>query len=211
MRLSPTAAPVGLALSADGARLYLTSQVAPPMLGWTSNCPSEQGAGAMHPEGLLAVVDVARAATAPAQAAVAYAPAGCNPVRLDLTPDGRSVWVTARGSGEALRFDLAALGPHGEGRPLRVKVGTSPVGVAVRPDGAQVWVADSDRFSAGRASLALVAPAQGDSPRLAGTLKVGAFPRDLVFLPDGRTLVAALYGAQAVLLHPTSDNLAASR
>jgi DNA-binding beta-propeller fold protein YncE len=55
-------APVGLAFSADGTRLYSTSEVGPR--AWPAKCTSE---GPPHPEGVLLVIDVAKAASEPAR------------------------------------------------------------------------------------------------------------------------------------------------
>lgn len=194
-------APVGLALSADGKTLFSTNQSA----GAGSECKPEQANGRPHAQGALLAIDVVRAVADPAHAVVGAIRAGCNPVRVAASSDGRTLWVSARGDGTVIGFD-PAMAASGRGQSVVVAVGPSPVGLAIRPDGAQLWVANSDRFSTASGSLALVTPASPAGARLATTLKVGAFPRDLRFLPDGRTLVVALFGAQAVLLHPTGGS-----
>jgi DNA-binding beta-propeller fold protein YncE len=73
------------------------------------------------------------------------------------------------------------------------------VGVVVRPDGRQVWVANSDRFKGGVGSLSMVSPAGGAQRREAS----GKFPRDIGFLPDGKTLVVAQYDSKAIQFVPT--------
>jgi len=194
-------APVGLALSADGRRLYATSEIASAP-GLPAPCaPQVAGRGREQPEGTLSVIDVAAAGRDPAKALVAVRTAGCSPVRVALSPDGGTAWVTARGDDRVEGFATARLSGATTGPPeISVKVGTAPVGVAARPDGAQVWVANSDRFSAnGNGSLTAVSP----SGAVVRTVPSGRFPRDLRFLPDGKTLVVAEFGSQAVQFVPT--------
>lgn len=195
-------APVGLALSPDGSRLFSTSQ----SLGSASECKPEQDGGRMHAKGALFAIDIAKAATDPRHAVAGVARIGCNPVRVVASADGRSLWISERGDGHVLGLDPASLSPGApQGRVASIAVGPSPVGLAIRPDGAQLWVANSDRFASAAGSLALITPANPAEARLSGTVKAGAFPRDLRFLPDGRTMVAALFGEDAVMVHPTGD------
>jgi DNA-binding beta-propeller fold protein YncE len=197
-RVPQAQAPVGLALSPDGARLYATSQTAG---AGAETCAAEQGGGGRaHARGAVFVIDAARAASDPAHAVVGGAPAGCNPVRVAASPDGTRVWVTARGDGELLGFDAGAL--SGRAEPVvRVKVGTSPVGVALSPDGARAWVSASDRFGGGSAALVQV-DLSARPPAVSRRLPADGFPRDLRLLPDGRTLAAALYTGRAIRLEP---------
>jgi DNA-binding beta-propeller fold protein YncE len=103
-------------------------------------------------------------------------------------------------------LDTSALAPGASpGKSVSIAVGRSPVGLAIRPDGTQLWVANSDRFASAAGSLTLVTPANPREARPAGSFNVGAFPRDLRFMPDGRTLVIALFGEQAVMVHPTAS------
>lgn len=84
--------PVGMALSPDGAHLYVTSEFSPEgarTYGTHLGTPSG---------GALAVIDVARAERTPATSVVGEEPTGCQPVRVALSPDGTVEWVTARGS-----------------------------------------------------------------------------------------------------------------
>jgi DNA-binding beta-propeller fold protein YncE len=195
-------APVGLAVSADGRRLYATSEIA-NAAGLAAPCaPQVAGRGRNQPQGALSVIDVDMAGSDPGKALVGAAMAGCGPVRVALSPDGAMAWVTARGDDRLLGFATAKLSAAGAaGAPqVSIQVGSAPVGVAARPDGAQVWVADSDRFAAnGACSLTAVSP-QGAVLR---TVPSGRFPRDLRFLPDGKTLVAAVFGSRAVQFVPT--------
>lgn len=195
-------APVGLALSPDGTRLFSTSEIA----GSSGECKAEQGGGRPHAPGGLFAIDVAKAATDPRHAVLGAVRAGCNPVRVVISADGRTLWVSQRGDGRVMALDPAALTLGATpAKSTSIAVGRSPVGLALRPDGAQLWIANSDRFGSGGAGLALIAPAGPAGARVVATMKMGGFPRDLRFLPDGRTLVVALYGEGAVLLHRTDD------
>ena len=196
-------APVGLALSPDGRFLFATSQRMPAGATFPTRCQaeSEEEGGGLHPEGGLSLIDVARARTDPAHALLAVAPAGCNPVRVGLSGDGARAWVTARGENAVYGFDVAGLTATPP-KPSRTRypAGDSPVGVAVQPGSGVVWVSDSNRFSPGRqGELQSIALAPGQAPVV---LRSRRFPRDLAFLPDGRTLVVAQFGSDAVQLAP---------
>ncbi len=90
-------APVGLVFSPDGRRLYTTSEIGQPGTSPVT-CPREGGGGGAMPQGLLTVVDVARAAGDPAASILAKVPGGCDPVRVALSRDGARAFVTTRGA-----------------------------------------------------------------------------------------------------------------
>jgi DNA-binding beta-propeller fold protein YncE len=195
-------APVGLALSPDGTKLYATSEIAPPAGKFVVRCPPQAGGrGPDQPVGMLSVIDVAKAATDGKAAVLAVAAAGCGPVRVALSADGATAWVTARGDNRLLAFTTAEL--HGIAADPKVasyRVGTAPVGVAVRPDGAEVWVSNSDRFErGGEGSLSALALPGGQVRSVAS----GQFPRDMVFLPDGKTLAVAVFASHELQIVPT--------
>jgi DNA-binding beta-propeller fold protein YncE len=195
-------APVGLALSPDGATLFSTSQVK----GSSDDCKPEREGGRTHAQGVLVAINVALAAQDPQHAVAGEIRAGCNPVRVVMSADGRNLWISQRGQDSVMSVDVASvISSTVPGKPLSLPVGRSPVGLAARPDGTQLWVANSDRFATVSGSLTVISPANPIDAKASGTLAVGAFPRDLRFMPDGRTLVVALYGDGAVLLHPTGN------
>lgn len=188
------AAPVGLAFSPDGQWLYATSQRGPARM--KAICKPEQKEGQVHPQGLLFKIDVAKAASDPAHALVTAWPAGCNPVRVAMAPSGKQLWVTARGDNALLKVQLDDAGRASIGD---FPIGDSPVGIAVRPDGKQVWVAVSDRFGKhGSGQLAGLTPLDGSAQTKLLSVVAPGFPRELSFLPDGRTLVATLFDAKQV-------------
>ena len=104
-----------------------------------------------------------------------------------LSGDGRTAWVSARGENAVFAFSLSNL-TRG-----RLAVGDSPVGLAVQPGDGRLWVSDSSRFE----------DAEGDVRTVNATppvrIKSGRYLR---FLPDGRTLVVAVFGSEAVQLIP---------
>ena len=186
-------APVGLALSPTGRWLYSTSEVG----SGDALCPAE-GRGRTHPAGMLMVVDVARSASDPAGAVLARVPAGCNPVRVAVSPAGDRVYVTARGSHALQVFDADKLMTDASHALLAsVPVGPSPVGLAAT--GNQVFVANSDRFSGRQQSSLSVVDA--NHPQAApGQLSAGGFPRELKLTPDGKRLLVTLFEAGSVEL-----------
>ena len=197
------AAIAGLALSPDGHRLYVTSEVARPgaraaneRLPVLAHGGCRQGDGPAQPFGLLSVIDVAGAESGAANAIVATTAAGCSPVRATVSPDGRTVWVAARGDDKVLAFSAALL----ERDPANALLGAgdsggkAPVGLALFADGAQLAVANSNRFGGARATgnLALL-NANPAAPMVTTTVAATYFPRSISVAKDGRTLFLADY------------------
>jgi DNA-binding beta-propeller fold protein YncE len=207
-------APVGLAVSPDGRWLYATSE-----LSATARFPSQPAARPASPgqragaaavpgpdvPGTLTVVSVRRAETDPARSVVATVEAGCQPVRVITSADGRAVWVTARASDALLGFSAALLRSD-PARSLiaRVWVGEAPVGLALVDHGGRIVVADSNRFLAPGASSSLavvnVGAALAGKPALAGLLPAGQFPREMAPEPGGRTLLVTNFDSGQVEL-----------
>lgn len=198
-------APVGLAFSPDGRWLYATNEVGPAKKGHT--CPDESHRGYEHAPGVLVIVDARKAATDPEHALAGALVAGCNPVRVAASPDGKWVWVTARGSNKLLRFQMdewPAQADHIVSTSF--DIGVSPVGIAVRPDGRQVWVALSNRFGDDEAGqLVGLEDTTQDSPAKLLSAPAKGFPREVSFLPDNRTVAVTLFNANQVELIPTPD------
>jgi DNA-binding beta-propeller fold protein YncE len=190
-------APVGLALTADGARLYVASEVAAKGRALANAGVPEvvrarcQESGAAN--GTLAVIDALKAVTDPANAVVATFAAGCAPVRVALSPRDDVAWVTARGDDRLLAFDTAKMHDDpAHALVANVGVGPSPVGVAIVQDGALAVVANSDRFSGMLASSTIdvvdTARAIAHQDAVVKSLPAGTFPREFAEAPDHRTL-----------------------
>lgn len=131
--------------------------------------------------------------------------AGCNPVRVAASPNGKWVWVTARGSNKLVRFQIGDSPAWDHIVSSSFEVGVSPVGVAVRPDGRQVWVALSNRFGDEKAGkLVGLEDATQETPTKFLSAPAAGFPREVSFLPDNRTVVVTLFSANQVELIPTS-------
>jgi DNA-binding beta-propeller fold protein YncE len=183
-------APVGLAVSPDGRWIYATSE-------------SAKGAATAQAAGTVTVIGLRQAETRPADAVAGTVPAGCSPVRVVTSADGKVVWVTARGSDAVLGFSAAALRTDpGHALLARVQVGEAPVGLALSGDGQRLVVADSDRFSAkgATANLAVVnvRAALAGRPALLGLIPAGAFPREMTVIPRTDTLLVTDYLAEQV-------------
>jgi DNA-binding beta-propeller fold protein YncE len=144
---------LGLSVSPDGRRLYEVS---------------ESAVVAGQRPGALNVIDTARALRTPRRAVVARVSAPCAPVRVAASPNGITVWVTARDANSLLGYSTAALA-RAPSRALAsvTRVGPTPLGLVVVDSGHRVLVADADLADA-------IAPAAGN--------------RALVTDSDGRSL-----------------------
>lgn len=185
--------PVGLALSPDGRWLYATSE-------------------GTNGHGVLSVIAVSQATRDPARAVIARVAAGCQPVRVALSGDGRYAWVTARGSNDLLGFDTASLRAD-KPAALRavVRVGLEPVGVGILDAGRYALVADSGRFlnSSQPQTLALVdlSAALAGRPRVDRWFAAGEFPREVVV--SDQTAVVTNFDSDTVESVALSGALAA--
>ena len=174
---------VGIAVSPDGQQLYATTY------------------GAYGPHGQLWVIDAARAESGATGAAVLrHVAAGCQPLRVAVSPDSRTVWVTALQSNALLAFSAANL----ESNPSKalkavVRVGSEPVGLLLVDGGRIALVANSNRgLVTGTGSrrpqtvsVVSTAAALDHRSALIGAVPAGLFPRDITFdQADGRVLLA---------------------
>jgi DNA-binding beta-propeller fold protein YncE len=205
--------PISLTLTAGDRYMFATSQWAPASYGWPVECKREAGNGnndptPINPQGAIHVIDVSKLETDPAHSIVANVPAGCSPVRLVLSPDGSRAYVTARNSNALLAFDAAKLvSDPAHARVGEAAVGTAPVGIAVIDSGRTVIVTNSNRF-AGRTddqqTLTVVDAAKMESSPATGanvgSIRAGAFPREMRVTADGRTLVLTNFGSKTIQL-----------
>ncbi|MDQ6726891.1 MAG: YncE family protein [Actinomycetota bacterium] len=186
--------PVGIALSRDGHWLYATSQAGAP--------PGASPAGpSLGPEqGTLSVVKVATAVSDPANAVLTSVAAGCNPVRVISSTDGKTLWVTARASNALLGFSSTELRTDPRHALVaRVPVGQAPVGVALVRHDTRLIVANPNRFSdpgsSGNLSVIDAGAALGGRPSVLGVVPSGTFPREFALGPDGRVLLVTNYAS----------------
>lgn len=174
----------GLAVSSDGRWLYAISELA--------------AAGAA--QGSLSVIRLATAERRPSRSVAATVSAGCTPVRVVPSADGRTVWVTARGSDQLLAFSAKKLhGDPAHALLAAVRVGESPIGLALVNRGREIVIADSNRFDTPGATAELTvvrtAAALAHHPALLGTIRSGAFPREMALEPAHPILLVGNYGS----------------
>jgi DNA-binding beta-propeller fold protein YncE len=182
-RVLLSAAPVGIAISDDGRWVYVTTE------------------GPSGGPGFLWVLDERVATQDPDAAIVSHIGAGCNPVRVALSPDGQMAWVTARASNALIGFNTADLRTE----PLHalvavVRVGLEPVGLALYDDGDYAVVANSARFVSPVAPQTLtvvnLVAARAGRGAVVAWIAAGAFPREVAI--DGAFGLVTNYGSSTV-------------
>ena len=205
----------GVAISPDGGRLYVTSEVAgssstaaggsSPVLT-KSNCVQQAG-GAAQANGLLTVINVAAAESSPsASSIIATVNAGCSPVRAVETADGSTLWVSARGDNRVLAFSTGML----ETNPGNALLGyadtggTAPVGLRLLDGGKLLAVANSNRFGTGTANAAVLSVATPAAASVVQTIPTGLFPREITVGSDDRTLYLTNYSSGSFQVISTS-------
>ena len=199
-------APIALTFSPSGRYLYTTSQ-AMPQSNWPLECKPEAapaGTAPDHTQGAVLVVDVKRAKSDPAKSVIATIQAGCNPVRLVLSPKGKVAYVTARGSNSLLAFSTRKLRRDPEHALIgKLTVGTAPVGMAVIDRGRKIVVTNSNRFAGGaddRQSLTVVDVTKifSGTATILGSIPAGAFPREMRLTTDRRTLLLTNFNSRTL-------------
>lgn len=201
-------APISVALSPDDRLLYTTSEAALPAWDWPRTCrpenPNARPNAPLHPQGAIIVFDVGRVVADPAHAAVSRIAAGCNPVRLVLSPRGDVAYVSARDDNMLEAFDTGRLvSDTAHALVGHTPVGIAPVGVAVVDSGTRVVVTSSNRFGGGandRQPLTVVDAAmlRRGAPAVIGTIPAGAFPRELRLTSDSRTLFVTNFASRTL-------------
>lgn len=178
---------VGMAVSPDGRRLYVTSELA-------------AGTHSLSASGTLSVISIPTAERHPSRSVLATVKAGCQPVRVIVSSNGDTVWVTARASDDLLAFSATRLGSDPTHALIAaVRVGEAPVGLALARDDTRIVVADSNRFHARGASAALTIvnaqAALARKPAVLGTLPAGSFPREIAATPHGTMLLVGNFAS----------------
>jgi len=180
---------VGVTASPDGQSLYVTSF----------------GGGSQSGQGLLSTLSMAKVESDPAGAVVSQVDAGCNPARIAVSPDSKTVWVTTRQSNEVLAYSAAKLaGTSTASSALlaETQVGQTPIGIALVDGGAKMVVADTDLEAAGASSdnLAVLSTSAmlAGKKALLGYIPSGLMPHELAVSPDGKYLYATDAGSAQV-------------
>ena len=177
-------APLGLALSPDGKWIYVTSYA----------IDDPQGN-----RGLISVLRLSEAERNPDKSIVQQAPAGCMPSRVAVSGDGKTVWLTARGSNALLGFSASLLRTDPDHALIAdVPVGQTPIGVTLVNGGSRAVVADTDLNKTqptGNLAVVNVADAMAGKPALLGYIPSGVFPREFGIVPGGRFLIASDNGS----------------
>jgi DNA-binding beta-propeller fold protein YncE len=184
---------VGMAVSPDGNWLYATSEAA--------------STKARH--GTVSVINIRRAETRPGHSVVASVAAGCDPVRVAVSPDGNVVWVTARESNSLLGFSASRLRTDPTLALLAtVRVGTAPVGLALFRNGARIAVADSDRFATHGEPAELTVidtrAALAHKSAVIGSIPAGTFPREIAVDIAHRRLLVTNFASNQLEVVDTS-------
>jgi DNA-binding beta-propeller fold protein YncE len=209
-------APVGIAFSPDGRYLYISNEEANPTdPGYNPDAcsvPTGIGTGTTPgPEGTLSVVSLPAAEKNPATSVLASVYAGCSPVRVVLSDQGRIAWVTARAQNDVLAFSTSKLLTE----PSHALLSTTPVGVA--PVGIQFFdhdrliaVADSNRFTTGQAGSVSIldyraALSGAGSAATVGTFTAGDFPRQWGLSSNDRFLYLTEFSSNVLAVFPVQD------
>ena len=199
-------APAGLDVSPDGRYVYVVSQVQRPVVSFG---PSDflygllTYVGVPRRGGVLSVIDVKRMERDPTTAVVARVGAGCGPVRVAASPDGKLVWVTARRSNQLLAFRSDQVLAGRAARPVAtVAVDAAPEGLRLVRGGRVALVASSDRSRDAGATQTVdvvdTAAALAGRPALRTVVAVGGMPHDVDLSPDQRTAYVTNNGSSTL-------------
>jgi YVTN family beta-propeller protein len=155
--------PRGVKLSRDGKLLYVALSGSPrggPGVDESKLPPPDRSADG------IGVVDVAK------RALVRTFDSGPDPEAFDLSPDGKTLYVSNEETAEMTALDLTSGTVRG-----RARVGNEPEGVTVRPDGKVVFVTceqDNEVTAVDAQTLAVLAH-----------MPTGPRPRSVAFTQDG--------------------------
>jgi DNA-binding beta-propeller fold protein YncE len=193
---------LALVFSKDQRYLYIVSEQAGSDSTWSEACPQNVAARKKPIEGIVAVVDVERAKTDPANSIVSRVKAGCVATRLTLSPKGDRAYVTARADDALVVLDTTKFVADPEhAKVATVPVGKSPTGSTLMDGGAKVIV--SNIGSAGEQQSLTVIDAgkvASGAAAVVGKIPVGSGPRDATLMNDGRTLFVPNFNSNTLQL-----------
>lgn len=175
-RITVGTRPRGLKVSPDGTLLYVAlsgSPIAGPGADESALPAANRAADG------IGVVDLRT------RRLTRVLPSGQDPETFDVSPDGRTLYVSNEETAEMSIVDLE------RGAVVaRVRVCGEPEGVTVSPDGARVYVTcEAD---------GLVAVVDARARRLVTRVPAGARPRAVAVTPDGGTLLVTAENGNAV-------------
>jgi DNA-binding beta-propeller fold protein YncE len=200
-------APIALSFSHDARYLFTTSEIAPRAYGWPKSCRQEGAPASSElsiPAGAIVTIDTVKAQTNPASSVVAKVPADCSPVRMSLSPDGSTAWVTNRGSNTLTGFSTKGLiAGASDARLATIEVGSNPVAVWATGDGKYVLVGNTNRFGTGGTTSGTVSIVEVAKKSVVATIAAGEFPRE--FSPGfGTTLFLSNYRSNSLTVFDES-------
>ena len=180
--------PRGLRASPDGSLLYVAlsgSPIAGPGVDESKLPPPDKRADG------IGIVDLR------ARRLLKVLAAGSDPEQVDVSSDGKLLFVANEDTGEATAIDAAS------GQIVAtMKVGGEPEGVNIRPDGKEVYVTSEEENT--------VSVIDAARPRVLLTIKVGPRPRSTTFLPDSsRAFVPSENGAAIDVIDTITHKLVA--
>lgn len=204
VELGPLFRPHGIAES--GGKIYFTTEVNRAIARYdpsTARVDWVMGTGQTATHMLAITPDGKRAFTAnigsdtvtaielnapPGPKMIAHLPVGKQPEAIDISPDGRELWVGQNGDGQISIIDTAT-------HKLKetFKVGEVPIRVKFTPDGRRVLVSDA------KANQLIVLDAQ--TRKEIKRIAIEGVPVGILIQPDGRrAFVAAMMGNRVAVV-----------
>jgi YVTN family beta-propeller protein len=180
--------PRGLRLSRDGAQLLVAlsgSPIAGPGVDESTLPPPDRSADG------VGIIDLA------SRKLVRTLDTGPDPEAFDISPDGRTLYVSNEDQAQMSVVDLAS-----GTIKKRVEVGEEPEGVTVRPDGRVVYVTcegDNSVVAVDTGTLEVIS-----------RIKAGPRPRAIAFTDDGATAFVSLENGAAVAVIDASKHTLSS-
>jgi hypothetical protein len=146
------------------------------------------------------VISIAKAERDPSRAAIPTVAAGCTPVRVVVSANGKIVWVTARGNDQLLAFSAKRLiTDPSHARLATVRVTGPPIGLALIDNDSEIVVAcvgsTTRKPGPGRPDVVSSAAALMHRRALLGTIPAGVHPRELGLEPNHTTLLVGNFGS----------------
>jgi YVTN family beta-propeller protein len=207
----PVTTPSGVAVSPDGARVYVTDSSGVLAILTATNTVTATLTTGLGPEvrGVVATPDGRRIYVAHRQSTgtngavsaidtatfqvIATIPVGAQCTGVATTPDGTRVYATNQGANTVSVIDTAT-----NAVTATVAVANAPFGVAITPDGTRAYVANS-----GSNSVSVIGTA-GNT--VMATIAVGRRPFGIAVTPDGRQVYVANNGNGSISVIDTATN-----